>query len=191
MMFIRKLVAAACSFLAIGGANAAVTGFQLDNAADATGTVYGSTDTFNGAAALLNTINGTTASFYLETLDAGLYWREFDLVIDSVSDSDRSGTAFATLGGYTGVLVSSVDDDPAPNSLIDGQGWTYTFHFTGSIAGDSNTTLTLGGFGVGVGQDRIATVELQATAVPEPETYAMLLAGLGVMGFVGRRRSAK
>ena len=27
-----------------------------------------------------------------------------------------------------------------------------------------------------------------ATAVPEPETYAMLLAGLGLMGVVARRR---
>jgi hypothetical protein len=27
-----------------------------------------------------------------------------------------------------------------------------------------------------------------AQAVPEPETYAMLLAGLGLMGFVARRR---
>ena len=26
------------------------------------------------------------------------------------------------------------------------------------------------------------------TPVPEPETYAMLLAGLGVLGFMGRRR---
>jgi hypothetical protein len=26
------------------------------------------------------------------------------------------------------------------------------------------------------------------TAIPEPETYAMLLAGLGLMGFVARRR---
>ena len=28
----------------------------------------------------------------------------------------------------------------------------------------------------------------QIAAVPEPETYAMLLAGLGLMGFIGRRR---
>ena len=27
--------------------------------------------------------------------------------------------------------------------------------------------------------------------VPEPETYAMLLAGLGLLGFVARRRSKK
>lgn len=31
----------------------------------------------------------------------------------------------------------------------------------------------------------------QITAVPEPETYAMLLAGLGALGFMGRRRSSK
>ncbi|HCX81213.1 MAG TPA: hypothetical protein DHV01_06365 [Rhodoferax sp.] len=29
------------------------------------------------------------------------------------------------------------------------------------------------------------------TAVPEPETYSMLLAGLGLIGTVARRRSAK
>ena len=31
---------------------------------------------------------------------------------------------------------------------------------------------------------------LHVTAVPEPETYAMLLAGLGVMGAIARRRKA-
>lgn len=32
---------------------------------------------------------------------------------------------------------------------------------------------------------------ISVTAVPEPETYAMLLAGLGVMGTIARRRKAK
>jgi len=27
------------------------------------------------------------------------------------------------------------------------------------------------------------------TAIPEPETYAMMLAGLGLLGFIARRRS--
>ena len=31
---------------------------------------------------------------------------------------------------------------------------------------------------------------IQISAVPEPETYAMLLAGLGLMGFIARRRQA-
>jgi hypothetical protein len=29
------------------------------------------------------------------------------------------------------------------------------------------------------------------TAVPEPETYAMLIAGLGFLGFMARRRKQK
>jgi hypothetical protein len=32
------------------------------------------------------------------------------------------------------------------------------------------------------------TLPLPVQAVPEPETYAMLLAGLGVLGLVARRR---
>jgi len=36
-----------------------------------------------------------------------------------------------------------------------------------------------------------ASVALPPTSVPEPETYAMLLAGLGMMGFVARRRKQK
>jgi len=30
---------------------------------------------------------------------------------------------------------------------------------------------------------------IEVTAVPEPETYAMLLAGLGFLAFIARRRS--
>lgn len=36
--------------------------------------------------------------------------------------------------------------------------------------------------------DNSGTVTLSVTAVPEPEAYAMLLAGLGLMGLVARRR---
>jgi len=34
------------------------------------------------------------------------------------------------------------------------------------------------------------TVGVQVTAVPEPETYAMMLAGLGALGFLARRRNS-
>jgi hypothetical protein len=36
-----------------------------------------------------------------------------------------------------------------------------------------------------------ASDRLPPTSVPEPETYAMLLAGLGLMGFVARRRKQR
>jgi hypothetical protein len=39
-------------------------------------------------------------------------------------------------------------------------------------------------------RDKIAlSVDFAAAPVPEPETYAMLLAGLGLMGAMVRRRS--
>ena len=37
----------------------------------------------------------------------------------------------------------------------------------------------------------VSNVAANVTAVPEPETYAMLLAGLGLLGFVARRRKQK
>jgi hypothetical protein len=36
-----------------------------------------------------------------------------------------------------------------------------------------------------------ATWMVQTTPVPEPETYAMMLAGLGLLGFIARRRKQK
>ena len=40
-------------------------------------------------------------------------------------------------------------------------------------------------------QTDFGTVTLNIAAVPEPETYAMMLAGLGLLGWVGRRRKLK
>ena len=36
-----------------------------------------------------------------------------------------------------------------------------------------------------------ASQALPPTSIPEPETYALMLAGLGLMGFVARRRKQK
>lgn len=56
-------------------------------------------------------------------------------------------------------------------------GGTYTLRFA-SVANEGQM------------QFGIDNVSLQVTPVPEADTYAMLLAGLGFMGFVARRRNA-
>lgn len=53
-----------------------------------------------------------------------------------------------------------------------------TYHVTGTFDSAAATA-----FGAGVG-----AVELVSAPVPEPETYALLLAGLGVIGAIARRR---
>lgn len=53
------------------------------------------------------------------------------------------------------------------------------------------TQYTVGNFGLldGIG-DNAAGFQPTA-AVPEPETYALMLSGIGMLGFIGRRRLAK
>ena len=59
---------------------------------------------------------------------------------------------------------------------------TASYNFNG-VAGTSYH-LYFSGFGSGVTLDNVAI----SAPVPEPETYAMMLAGLGALGFMSRRR---
>lgn len=63
-------------------------------------------------------------------------------------------------------------------------------HFTGLVNLSGSTVLTFAATGLsdsyGGSLDNVSV-----TAVPEPETFALMLAGLGIMGAVARRRKAK
>jgi hypothetical protein len=64
--------------------------------------------------------------------------------------------------------------------------YTGTFNF--ASAGLVGLTFAAGGTSDGLGG---SLDNVSITAVPEPETYAMLLAGMGLMGTIARRRKAK
>ena len=57
--------------------------------------------------------------------------------------------------------------------------------------GDSVKARFVNSSGAKVGDLVSEGITLTITPIPEPETYAMLLAGLGLMGFVARRRQRK
>ncbi len=66
----------------------------------------------------------------------------------------------------------------------------FTYDLSNLLATGGNYTLRFAtASNVGSMVMGVDNVSLQVTAVPEPESYAMLLAGLGVIGAVARRRT--
>ena len=78
-----------------------------------------------------------------------------------------------------GALVGAWDTTPSSYFLIG-------TNFAG-VATASTSNLKLYYFDSNFG-DNTGSILVNVTAVPEPETYAMLLAGLGLIGFMSRRR---
>ena len=74
-------------------------------------------------------------------------------------------------------------------------GTAQSFYYLDTNNGTSASTALVTQFGNAAGNatfhynDAAGTLTFnQVAAIPEPETYALLLAGLGMLGFMGRRR---
>ena len=125
----------------------------------------------------------------------------FDLIPSvTVAFASSQGVVFSTQnvspanlpGGNTVSFTSEYGFDSG-NSQARGinRGETANFLLSGANVQDFASGLLDGGVHVrslaGGRSESLVTV----SAVPEPETYAMMLAGLGLMGAVARRRKAK
>jgi hypothetical protein len=105
-------------------------------------------------------------------------------------------------GNYRWVLTdlntgAKLKDSAIQDNVTGDTGGTWTGKFTHTFNGlveGNNYKLTFVGkwSGVPEGEKWVTTQNGNVTlAVPEPETYAMLLAGLGLIGTIARRRSVR
>ena len=95
-------------------------------------------------------------------------------------------TILATLSLFSnpdGMLVSGDEALLATSSTPGGNSLALAW----GAANSGSYYLAVGGLTNGT-QGGIYTGAISVTAVPEPETYAMMLAGLGALGFLARRR---
>jgi hypothetical protein len=102
--------------------------------------------------------------------------------LQTMQVSALSGASFATLLGATNLKATGTQNLAA---MMSG----YSFSFT---ADGATTRLQFSdtSFNTSSVDGVVDNVSVAITPVPEPETYALMLAGLGVMTFVARRRKA-
>lgn len=83
------------------------------------------------------------------------------------------------------ISLGSADLNGTAGTVVTMGKWTFL-----GIDGTGSPDFVLTLNGSATGADAIYSGELTVTAVPEPETYALMLGGLAVLGMVARRRKA-
>ncbi len=145
----------------------ALTGYVTDGGAGATLTLT----VLNDLSSLYNEVESTGGYAGNNVKSAALQVAIWEVAYDTVGGYNLSSGNF-----YSPPTLAA----PDPSVITQAGIW-----LTG-LGAYSNTAYSVFGYTSGSYQDVIGFTP--TSPVPEPETYAMLLAGLGLMGFVARRR---
>jgi hypothetical protein len=175
MKLLSKVLSTAvvgATLMTAGYASATTTTIALDGSPTLktdSGTTFNDVFSFTLASMADVTIGGSSSAFSIDLGSLGSF--------AIPASSFTGGKLSSANGGW--FSVSSTDFNIGDNS--------FSFAATGLAAGDYLFTLkgkTNGSYGVGA-------YGLAAVAVPEPGEWAMMLAGLGMIGAMVRRRITK
>ncbi|QHJ00693.1 PEP-CTERM sorting domain-containing protein [Xylophilus rhododendri] len=177
----KKLCLAGALVLSLGSSLAEAATVDL-------GTVSGTTTTGS------STSSGSFSDLYNFSVGANdgtafvssaVTFGSYGVTLSSISLYAGTFTSASALSGLTAIFSSS------STSLVNLGNGIYSNTVSGatvSLSSLSDYTLVVTGTSAG---SSAYTTLISVAAVPEPESYAMLLAGLGLMGCVVRRRSSK
>ena len=132
----------------------------------------------------LDGLSGATMVQTFDTVSGSTYTISFDLAANFYA-GDLIKSVLVTAPGFSQIYTFNSAGRTALN-----MGWvTETFQFvaTGTTSSLSFDSQTNSAFGAAIDNVRVS-VDGTTAPIPEPETYALMLAGLGVMGFAARRR---
>jgi hypothetical protein len=124
----------------------------------------------------------------------GTYYMNEEAPFIGLFGSDSIDVSNSGANGWGVINFISADMPPAAQGLCNGvpdEGQSGYCNLSLSLVG--GPTLFVTAFSPAAGQepDPSFSDSLRITTVPEPESYAMMLAGLGLLGFAARRRKLR
>jgi hypothetical protein len=130
--------------------------------------------------------NCCTDVFHINLNGTEIYTASFNLGGGGVN------TVYLAPAGSTALVTTNgASDDPHNSTQITWAGGSALITLPVSfVAGNNTLQFSYTGAGQGTGDEAWGLNQVSINAVPEPESYALLLAGLAATGFVARRRRA-
>lgn len=130
--------------------------------------------------------NCCTDIFHISLNGSEIYTASFNLGGGGVNT-----VYLAPAGSMAQVTTNGASDDPHNSTQVTWAGGSALITLPVSFAaGNNSLEFSYSGGGQGMGDEAWGLHQVSIHAVPEPESYALLLAGLAATGFVARRRRA-